>query len=345
MKYFIVNIAENFQTNRSQRNVKLYEFLKAEALDVKILSSNFDHAKKEHITNNHKDQYLFNVPGYLEHISVMRVITSWVFSLKVFFHLLKQKQKCTILVSSIPSELPFCLFILKFFKKIDYCIDLRDVWPASYPSKRNLIFTAFSLYCNVLNYFGFSRSKHISIVNPHFLNFLPSSVSCKNSIIPLGYDKVRFYRNEEVIVGCRSGFVYVGNLNKSFDLRVFSKIQSQLGSFLIVGDGELRGEYESEFPSCSITGLVDPDIVTNILYKKKIGLLPISGQATLPNKVYDYYACGLDILTNSEKAAKQLAEKFEILGDNFYIKNEDIKRELMIDYSEVSMKLFNIMAL
>lgn len=337
MTVFIINIAENLQTNRSQRNRSVFDTLKSQETPVRIISSDFEHGTRTRITAKHDDEMLIRVLKYSHNFAFSRLFNHIYFSFCVFFILIFRKDVNAILVSSIPCELLFSISLLKRIRKhINIVVDVRDIWPDSLPPQTRplLLVKIFKLYSNTLNGFAFRRLDHVIYTNPDFVRFL-SRYGVIGSFVPLGFDKARF---DSVGDGNRpvpNGLVYIGNLNASFNLSVLEGfVLANQGPLTIIGKGDLEIEYRVKFPKAMFPGYLKYHDVPSELVKYRYGLLPITGSATLPNKLYDYAACGLDIITNSFEAARMWSVKEpELIMQNVYlVRNFDIRREYLQDY-------------
>ena len=137
--------------NRLQRMGHLFEFLiSVKKVKVKWITSNFDHYSKEFISTNDKNILLLKSSSYYKNQSIKRIISHWTFSLNLLIHLFFNiKKNDTVLISSVPPEIGLIVFIVKLFKKFDYVVDLRDLWPdvfiESKMSKLKKYFLAFIL--------------------------------------------------------------------------------------------------------------------------------------------------------------------------------------------------------
>jgi len=339
----LINICENFQTKRAKRIVNVFNCLKNKGNDVKIISSNFDHGEKKKLVSNNDGEILIPVFSYKSHFSVFRFVNHLWFALCVFFILVRIKNLQAVYTSSIPPELLFAVSLVKIVReKIKVCADVRDIWPDSWPGQTvTLKSTCFKIYANFLNRFSFKRFDEIIIANPEYNEFV-SRFNCSGTLATLGYDMERFSKiKERDRVGC----VYIGNFNHSFDLRTLAEFIDTQADVRLIGDGPLMAEYRKSFGYAVFHGFVEPDVVPNILSECVYGLLPITGKATLPNKLFDYYACGLNIITNSETAAMfwSNGEYSVIKSDVFLIRHESLRKELFLDYSEVASEIVNIM--
>ena len=119
---YIINITENFETDRGKRHINLVKFFNKKNIPSKIISGNFDHSNRKKLLNkNTQYQELINLLSYSNNISIKRLINHIYFSIRIFFlNFLPCSRNDIILVSSIPSELPFCMAILKKLKNLIY---------------------------------------------------------------------------------------------------------------------------------------------------------------------------------------------------------------------------------
>ncbi|EJC6859581.1 MULTISPECIES: hypothetical protein [Vibrio] len=351
----IVNMAENSRTNRAKRHVKIFERLILLGNSGYYFTTNFDHASKGKISKPAKDYEVdIWIPGYKSHTGLMRMVTNIVFSIILFWKLLmKTKKDDIVVVSSIPTEIAFSVSLLKLIKKnLTLVIDVRDVWPDSFPGV-GLKKSIFSMYCDVINCFSYKRADEVIYVNEDFSKFLKRN-NCfydKSTYIPLGADLTRWQERSGNIEASDLRFtkyVYVGNFNKQFDLSVLGDafLSSNEKDISLIGDGELIDKYRLKIPNANFMGFLPQDTVVNSLRKCEVGLLPISGGATLPNKLYDYILSGLDIVTNSKHVARYLSLTEPVYDEDlslYYIDNDNCNRNFIIDYEDVSSQFIKIL--
>lgn len=341
---YIINIAENFETRRSQRNVSLYKELVEGGENVKLISGNFEHGQKKYIKNRNPDQILIPLLPYGSHFSISRFINHIWFSVCVFFICLFSMKLKAVLVSSIPSELLLSISILgRIRRSVVTVVDVRDIWPDSLPHfvRKSYFGLLFVSYCNLMNKIAFRLIKRISIVNPHFHPFV-KRFNRSAFLIPLGYDSSRFTNLPEYT---RNGCVYIGNLNISFDLELLIGFINSHNDLVVIGDGPLGDKYREIFPGADFLGHIPYEDVGSKLCYHEYGLLPISGSATLPNKVFDYVATGLTIVTNSESCASLWSNgQYEALSESIFIVKPCMFPEgLLVDYSQVSKDLARLL--
>lgn len=344
----VINIAENSLTDRAKRHVLLAQKL-SKRFEVKFLTSNFDHAHKKHIdhTNKLENEIFFSVAGYHGHFSIWRFITHVQFSLKVLWYLLSNRPT-HIIVSSIPPEIVFvcALYKLVVSKSTQIYLDIRDIWPEAFTSLRKknfLIKKVVSYYFNIMNSFSRSQINKAVLTN---IDFKKSKLVTEcNVVIPLGYDPTR-WENFPAPNRNRSGVVYIGNFTEQFDITAFDLelLSNAFGPVTAVGEGPLREKY-ADVELLQVLGRVSFDFVPDILSSFRYGLLPVTGEATFPNKIYDYYLSGLSIVSNSRASLESLKRPGSIVedidGKLFLLKHDDLNDGLFKNYEQTVESIEN----
>ena len=337
---FLINISENLQTNRAQRMIRVFDYLSSAGFDTRIISSNFDHGLKLFLEKSNGNEILVPVFPYKSHFSPLRMLNHIWFAIAVVWFTLKEREISHIYTSSIPPELLLAVVLLKRVKKnLRITVDVRDVWPDSLPVKksRKLAARLFKFYSNRIYNYTFQRCDCVIISNPDFKSYL-SRFGCSGIVVPLGYDKYRFQESKPVK---KKGSVYIGNFNESFDLRVMSDFLNAEERVSLIGDGPLREIYETVFVNVNFLGHIEYRSVPETLSGFEYGLLPITGAATLPNKLYDYYGSGLDVVTNCEISANLWsAGAYETNSEGlFIVRHCNLIPELFIDYEVVAKRI------
>lgn len=353
MKVHVINIAENSATYRARRHVDLYEELCRRQLAGKYFTANFEHGAKTRLkaAEFRNKEIVISIPRYRSNLSPLRFFAHIYFAIKLLPLLILNVSKGDkIIVSSIPCEISFCVYLLSKIKpSVRYYLDVRDIWPDALPITGVRRFFFYS-YCDFLNRRSVPYAAGIFYTNRDFEQFLSRYTSRIDNqyFIPLGADLGRWgdaLVSKELRLGC----VYVGNFNRQFDLRILNiaRINQVLGPTTFIGEGELRGAYAEEFPFAEFTGLISKSEVVDIVIRAKYGLLPITGRATLPNKLYDYLLGGLDIITNHDELARMLVGElyrdfFDTSLDSYLLPNHECKRDFLIDYKQVSNSVIEL---
>jgi glycosyltransferase involved in cell wall biosynthesis len=307
---YIVSPFESKLEGRGTRNLFFASRL-SQYMSVCFLTTDFSHQKKvkhdkAELCSNDKTvkTKIFSCPIYKNNISVKRVISHWVISLKFFWYLFwRANFKDLVLVSSIPPEMVFFMFMLKS-RRTKIILDVRDIWPDAFPSKKKYLKTIFGLYCNIL-YLCLNKADIIFYIAPTFEKWLRRHNVCfkKLAYVPLGFDSERWDRvylpqkkidcNKDVI-----RFVYIGSLEEQFPLESFLDAIKNLDNivFDIVGDGKKIESYK-KIASRNVIfhGNLIPSEAAKIVASCHFGVLPIKEAAMMPNKLFDYLGAGLAV--------------------------------------------------
>ncbi len=269
---------------------------------------------------------IIEIPAYKKNIGLERVLTHMVFSIKCFAFLLSNvRRNDKIIVSSIPPEvlMPISYFKLKGVRVL---LDVRDVWPEALPRKNRALNFLFSLYCYFFYAFSLSFDK-ITYTAPSFSGKISRfrSNSSKIVFLPLGFDQNRW----EGAVGSQEKFfsdevtrlVYVGSLEAQCPLEGVIAAVSGLDKFRldIIGDGSKRGFYKQiAGENVFFHGRLNKTSVVKLLKSSHFGVLPFIGRAAMPNKLFDYMAAELPILSIGFSDISDFVREHEIgIGSGF----------------------------
>ena len=129
----IIYIHQYFKTPNESGGTRSYwiatELVKCNHKVVVITSKNdMDVSVKKEIINNIVIIYL-NVPYSNEMGFIMRLRSFLVFMLKSCYYTLKEKGVNLVFATSTPLTVGVPALIMKWFKKIPYVFEVRDLWP------------------------------------------------------------------------------------------------------------------------------------------------------------------------------------------------------------------------
>jgi teichuronic acid biosynthesis glycosyltransferase TuaH len=127
----------------------------------------------------------------------------------------------------------------------------------------------------------------------------------KSHVIENGYDQNFFYNKNENIN--RKNCVYIGALDYRFDYEALKVLANENPEVSFDIFGPLPKNYlssiEPNFRNCgnvSFKGVVDYEIVPEILNRYRVGILPLtnndSNRGRSPMKLWEYLSCGLNIV-------------------------------------------------
>ncbi|MFH4358372.1 glycosyltransferase family 4 protein [Vibrio diabolicus] len=354
---YIVSPFENHIESRGTRNLSLYKELIS--LDnCKIITTNFSHQNKKKVeassfSNSFYDYVVFNVPVYKSNLSLIRFFTHQVFALKLFFHLMfNVKDGDSIILSSIPPESVFaCCLVKKLKKKIRLVLDVRDIWPDALPLG-GMIKKLFSTYCYFLYILNKSTIDEVTYVSPAFKNKWINRYVGKDKgvFVPLGFDDERWNKAKEwlsnhsyPLLGKNNkiNLIYIGYLQSQFPLDVIIASVSQCDNFQlhIVGDGDMREKYESNNPkNVFFYGNLPLYESSLVVSSCDIGVLPILGNAQMPNKLFDYLGASLPTLVIGENDSSKFVEENNIGWCSKFDESEVNRFLLALDSNEIMTK-------
>lgn len=294
---YIVSPFENTHTGRGNRNIALLQALKEHDIAVKLISSDWDHGRKQKIasdTSNRTDEILLKVPGYSKNLSFWRIITHWVFAIKLILHLWQskyQKKNDVIVVNSIPPE---CILMISLFCRGKVIVDIRDIWPDAGAAYKlfSVQLRLFEFYCKLIYRVSLHDKFQYVVVSRSFAEWLKKFCpKCKPpTFIPLGSRDFRYSDT-----GIKPKFVYLGGLTPQFDLREFEFLKNEEEVY-VIGSGSLGEEFKEYFPRARFTGVLNRDVAMSIASNTDYLLFPSNPYARLPNKIFDYLALNKPII-------------------------------------------------
>lgn len=296
---------------------------------LEVVTSSFRHLTKKQ--RNIEKRYLTSLPykvtmlyepGYKKNISLSRIYSHSILGRNIGRYL-KRRKKPDIIIASVPS-LDVGDVVTKYANKngIKVIIDIQDLWPEAFkmainiPIVSDVLFWPMKLRADRI----YARADRIMAVSE---TYVKRGLACnhkdKNGLsIYIGTDpalveselrgKVVDKPDKEFWIG------YVGALGHSYDIRLvidaIQKVSMQYSCkivFKVMGDGDLRAEFESyaekKGVNCDFTGFLNYGQMMSILKACDIAVNPIVGQSvsSIINKVSDYAMAGVPVI-NSQKS-------------------------------------------
>lgn len=370
---------------RPHRAGILSQMLADKGCNVIWWTTTFDHQKKDYLYNknhelslkaNYKRFYLHSKTPYTKNISINRIINH------------KQVAK-SFEIESAKKEIPdviFCSFPtidlsyqavkygVKF--KVPVIVDVRDLWPDIFfnPFPKLLhpiIKLGLSKYTSQTKYI-FKNCYAVTGVSEKYLdfglNYGSRGKTLKDKVFPLGYDsegKKSIVIDESEcnhlnINSEKINIWFVGTFGKTYDLSTVIEVAKKIEktnpeiNFIFTGDGENMALWKKQADSCKniiFTGWVGKKELHYISLKSTIGLMAYSKGAPqgLPNKVFEYMASGLPILSSLQSETKDLLAE-ERIGKTYEagnsqdlyvkLKNMVADSKQLIEMSERSKNVF-----
>ena len=338
MKIFIIRqsavLPSDENNPKEWREVILYRWAKRLSSTVKIICSSFDHysLKQRRKPYFSDDVITLSTFGYRKTISVLRVLDSWFFSLKLFFFTLHNVSgEDKILISMPTPESVFAVSLAKKFKGFNLIVDVRDNWPDALPD--NSLKAPFSKYVNLLNRFTFKSANIITFMSQGLLNnYTKKSLipdHSKVEFLPLIYKK-NFNSSQEEIHDYDRFFQkpcisFFGTLNTQFDFNYLKTeiLESKLSekfNFLIAGSGSSAEQIKHDFrlyENVVFLGQIPHEHTVHIA-GRSVGFLllyrdPCNFENHITNKIREYAEHKKIIIHNLESS------KFNVLGRDLEI--------------------------
>jgi len=300
---------ENFEKGISSRNLELAKSFDSE---VWIVMTDFSHREKKSI----------DVSVAMDYIRFAVRLRNLVRSIE---------REYILLTNAIPLEPLFIASRLHKQNCRKMILDIRDVWPDAIGKARNFRQWAFYFYCSLLKYsIRWRDIDEAWYVAPSFVNWLPTSIRQVTKFLPLGFDSVRWgslkekTRCSEIAynqtINRKINLLYIGYFSDQFELEPLLKFAADNDSeikFDLIGSGEKLALYRERYSSCNniiFHGGIDPiELVDRVeLLNPDFGLIPLrpGAGARMPNKLFDYIALCIPIVSFNSADAADFLEKY-----------------------------------
>lgn len=349
-------------------------------------STTFDHQEKEYIYNedstieinkNLQLKLLHSSIPYSRNISINRILNHFYVGKKLRRESNDLPLPDLIFCAFPTIDLAYSSVKLGNAMGIPVVIDIRDLWPDIFvdpfpKSLRGLVRVALSPYFNKTKYI-FNNCDAITAVSEKYLQWgLKYGKRNKGSfdkVFPLAYDisQLSFNKDKEDIAKEDVVVWFIGTFGTTYDLdtviesaRLFASESNLIKNvkFILTGDGENMSKWKkaaSGLNNVTFTGWVNKDQVKDLSLQANIGLMAYRKGAPqgLPNKIFEYMAAGLPILSSLQTETKDvlednnigityeagnaldLANKIQamIINDNYIEMGKKAKQVLLDNYS------------
>ena len=338
MSLFIVSQTESLVTKRGQRHPDLAKFLKRRGVEVVYLSSNYYHAEKRYFTQSEIEtareknsgiiQEYFKVPAYNKNLGIRRIWTNLFFAYRVWKFLKNSvSSEDTVLIASRPIESLYVLSILKKTVGFKLIMDVRDIWPDALNIGRKSLRRLFTIYCNLFLYPSVKRFDKFLYTCPSFVPWIHRySHDPLIQFSPLGFDSNRFKKEKRIQPrekpDNKISLVLIGLLHRQYNVIPLIKALDYFPNITLDiygddGSGEMYSEVlqaskNAQNSNISLRGMIEPQLVPKTLSNFDIGVVPMDAEHAMPNKVFDYIALSLPILSMGDNDVSRLVEKENI---------------------------------
>jgi glycosyltransferase involved in cell wall biosynthesis len=330
---------------RLMRTGILAEMLTHEEIDVSWFTGRLNHSTKTVrscdsplVLKDNYRIYLLDGARYQKNISPYRVINQSQVALH-FYQIAKSLSPPDVIVASYPSP-EICLAGSYYAKMVGakFIIDIRDPWPDIlsgyvHPVINAMFFPLKMFYRYALRH-AIKRADIVFAVSQSMLDWGQSLVPARkgdaDKVIYLGYnDPGQFLEYSDnlceftLLAPLRVAFV--GSFGHSYDaeliinaVRILQQKNERRIRLYLVGDGEFRPEWEimaKDMDSVVFTGWLSRNQLKGLLSQCQVGVIPIRGgikEYMLPNKLFEYLAYGLCVISNLPNDAKSLISEYKI---------------------------------
>jgi glycosyltransferase involved in cell wall biosynthesis len=358
--YMDLKISSNNRTNF------IPQYLHDNGYDVELITSNFNHHRKEHVNDlEHRDYKITLLPeiGYQKNVSIKRIlsISSFKKNLKTY---LINKDEIDVVLAFIPPH-NVAKVCYKFAKKVGakFIIDVRDLWPEAFKMviKNNFLYKLLSFPFVIQANKSYKLADEIVAVSDLYKDRATKhNKNTKGSTIYLGtslsdFDKYSTLKSAISKTDNLIRIVYTGTLGNSYDLITLFKAYSVLKTNYnkkIVLDILGNGPLENKFKTFAYQNNLDINFYGRLEYKKMvahlkqcdivINSLVKNASQSIINKHADYAFSGLPVVSNQQTneyvdLLKKFNAGFTVSPENYIEMAEKIK--LLIDNKELRLKM------
>ncbi len=240
-KILIITAFYNYDYNI--RIKYLEKYLEKNGYDCTILSSNFDHRKKNKYYIEKNSVIQLDVPEYKSNLSIKRIISHYIFSKKMYEYCMKV-QPSTIYAITPPN---FMFYFLKKFKKnhkVYLIYEIEDLWPESLPLSicmKKILMPIMQIWSQIRNR-NINSADYVVFECNLFKKYITNHSNMVGKTIYLSKDD-SFKKSKIVKVDSVLRYIYLGSINNLIDIDFIIEIlkcSSQLvqTELHIIGEGE-----------------------------------------------------------------------------------------------------------
>ncbi len=326
-------------TNYSNKRMKyVREAFESLGYEVTFYTSDFNHYTKTYYELHERGTVQIHVPPYKRNLSISRIASYYIFAKKIYAEL--NKIQPDVIYDLIPpnSVVRACAKY-KRTHKTKLVFDVFDLWPETFPYKKNIIFAIpFGIWKNI-------RDKNISAADAVLFecnlfadklkditkNSINKTVyiSSENADVDLSETHVKTNEINEVNIG------YLGSINNIIDIETIISLLTEVKKnkevvLHIIGEGEKRDELIGHIESAAINVIYygkvyDEKEKADIFAKCDYALNIMRSNVCigLSMKTPDYLKMGVPIINNLQSDTYELVKKYNV-GIN--IDNSDISK-------------------
>lgn len=319
----------------------VYNLLKERNADVELITTDFNHrTKKKHDISLHpKDVTFLKVPGYKRNLSVGRLFSHFVFTLRLAFYLKKlpyKPAKIYCIVPTVSSGWVCSGYCRK--NNIPFVVDVIDLWPESLIvlSQKKKLLKLLTFPMKLMAQKVYRSADFLYAGSDDYARYA-GKFNKKTNAIPvyLGTDVVRFRAlvasstKEIHKPGYQKWICFGGMLGNSYDIDIILKgFQSFMGKgmknvkLIFIGDGKERNlimNFRKQTGlDVEVTGFLDyADYLKYLSYADiSVNSFKEETRVAYSYKFNDYITAGIPVANNVKGEMAEMVEKYN-LGCNF----------------------------
>ena len=243
MKKVVVISGTNHYEERMRSVIEEYE----KEAEVLYLTSDFNHTTKEFYQLELPNAKQIHVPGYKKNLSVSRILSHIIFSIKTYGYL--KKNKPDIIYVEIPhNTLASATARYKRHHECELIMDIFDMWPESLPVKSTN--TLYKMACKMWRGFRNRNLKYADKVYTE-CNYYQELIRAEGCDVGM---ETKYLTRKNVDVDVQTQWdeknihiCYVGNINNIIDIPFIADFMERLNEhkkvcFHLIGNGESRNK-------------------------------------------------------------------------------------------------------
>jgi glycosyltransferase involved in cell wall biosynthesis len=333
-------------TQRHMRAGMLTRMLLSMGHEVTWWTSAFNHSSKRHRANQSQETMspegvrlmLLHGIGYSRNVGVPRLINHFQLA-REFTRIAAAQHPPDLIFCCWPAvELGFAAVCYAERQSIPILLDVRDLWPDIFLDAvprpaRPLAKLALTPYARVTRS-AFRRATGIVGISQGYLDWGLAQAgrrrNANDALFPLGYQEPDWSKASVVegkkslqalgVDASRQVCWFLGSFGSTYDLEPVILAARQLETrgmmspqFVLSGEGEGRERYErlaAGLHNVVFTGWLDADRIAAMMRMAHVAIAAYRKGAPqgLPNKIFEYMAAGLPILSSLDGECKQFLD-------------------------------------
>jgi len=328
MKVLLVNAFDKLpgESFRNQRYTVLFQKFKEKA-NVEWWSANFHHWSHSKRSKNELEVSgvsLINVPGYKKNISIIRFISHFIFSLKVFFRLLHLKHRPDVILAIAPVESLFFIAIYCRIFKVKFVVDVLDLWPdlfiEAFPLRVRWLGRILLMPMHWMANYAYRHADHITSVSKTYTKIAVERSGIKDKPSSYYYLGSPALDNtpttkSKTILKC----LFAGQFEYNYDVETILQVakvchdSNKKIEFFLAGSGSKIGSMKEYIDlyglsNVHLVGWLGTDELNRLASECHVGLNSYKGHATqsIPTKYFDYLSMGLVVFNSLDGEMSEL---------------------------------------